>query len=1104
MATRRSRIKAVANLPARRNRPVGLIDVKKEDLVSTEADELSSTPKVPGSSHSPKKLQAAVGDGGQSGKEGSLDSLLPSCDSSQAAISHGNKKVTSVEDAEELQSAPDRRSVIVSDRKSVIVNRDDCISPTKSTSKEILCKTDAEKVCPNSQKDSKKQPEDDLKMQPVKPHDVEGQVTNSSIDTNTCQIKQSEIGASSSAEDNTTASNKRLPLRNRRSKPAVNLTAAVRKRSANEIVASPCSPPPVKLKSPEPALCRINENSSIITNTDDTPDQSQASDKNRISSSEISGQSPATLSSPPVTVSRPSDNTSGVFKTPVAPLSKNKDASNDNTNKGDIALVGPQKESSNVKKKPSSNAQRVATARKNLKNRIDTDGTPPRSALTMFDLIFYNPSKNPMKSVGTPSNKSRRRLNSVSSMASTNEDRLNEESVDDIEEIDDAQNNQEETEEETAMPVPQVKVGPDGSLILDEQSLVIETTGAKKNREELEKSEVIVDSGTGYGHYKKIVRSKDWSDHETKKFYRALNVVGTDFSLMKPYFRSRTRRELKLKFKKEERLNPNLINKALSEPLDFDISELEKECELEDEEEKRMEEEAKEKASEKLKEKTENTQDKTKKRASKKKKKCIPLAEIGLETENSSDAGTSTSYKLPKKRKALVPADEANNVLEEVPSSEIDFGAVNGSAAVRKKTKITSQKKRKPDSAEEDYNMLAMGLDMPSQPNDCPQEEKSSELNEDMGIFAEPKNKPVSVINMRKEPVVKRVRTKAPTLPRKPAPVGNTPSLPSNSASSSSNPPSNVVQKSQETNLKVPSTSLSPSTTVVHSTSQAPLKTITLSPSTTVVHSTSQAPLKTITLSPSTTVVHSTSQAPLKTITTSPQAIASTSGFKLIQSPGQPRIQIVRSPAGFKVVQTPPQSRVQLVQSLPQTTPQSMASIRAVTPKTYNIIRKPGIGVRPLSTSGTTPSSSPNSALPVSTLLNRSTCLVSSPGGKFVQSPPLPQMRTVQVTPQSSSSVSGFGSTTPVDRLLPSTPLPRMEPGSIIVLKTPLPQNPDRHVLQVYMVTNTPPGSTGNTVPLSPHVPGINILSGPTVQPANLKSPSMSDDSDCEKVLTTL
>lgn len=61
---------------------------------------------------------------------------------------------------------------------------------------------------------------------------------------------------------------------------------------------------------------------------------------------------------------------------------------------------------------------------------------------------------------------------SVSSIASIHEDRLNEESVDDIEEVDEVQNNPEETVEETAMPVPQVKVGPDGSLILDEQSLV--------------------------------------------------------------------------------------------------------------------------------------------------------------------------------------------------------------------------------------------------------------------------------------------------------------------------------------------------------------------------------------------------------------------------------------------------------------------------------------------------------------------------------------------------------------------------------------------------------------------------------------------------------
>lgn len=56
----------------------------------------------------------------------------------------------------------------------------------------------------------------------------------------------------------------------------------------------------------------------------------------------------------------------------------------------------------------------------------------------------------------------------VSSVSSIHEDRLNEESVDDVE----SERPPEHNEEDSAMPVPQVKVGPDGSLILDEQSIV--------------------------------------------------------------------------------------------------------------------------------------------------------------------------------------------------------------------------------------------------------------------------------------------------------------------------------------------------------------------------------------------------------------------------------------------------------------------------------------------------------------------------------------------------------------------------------------------------------------------------------------------------------
>lgn len=63
---------------------------------------------------------------------------------------------------------------------------------------------------------------------------------------------------------------------------------------------------------------------------------------------------------------------------------------------------------------------------------------------------------------------------------------------------------------------------------------------------------------------------------ETKRFYKALNTIGTDFSLMQKYFPIRTRLELKNKFKREEKLNRNLIDTALNNPSEFDITQFEK------------------------------------------------------------------------------------------------------------------------------------------------------------------------------------------------------------------------------------------------------------------------------------------------------------------------------------------------------------------------------------------------------------------------------------------------------------------------------------------------------------------------------------------------
>lgn len=43
------------------------------------------------------------------------------------------------------------------------------------------------------------------------------------------------------------------------------------------------------------------------------------------------------------------------------------------------------------------------------------------------------------------------------------------------------------------MPVPQLKLGPDGEIILDEQSLVIETTSGKEARATLANADIVYD-----------------------------------------------------------------------------------------------------------------------------------------------------------------------------------------------------------------------------------------------------------------------------------------------------------------------------------------------------------------------------------------------------------------------------------------------------------------------------------------------------------------------------------------------------------------------------------------------------------------------------------
>lgn len=214
-------------------------------------------------------------------------------------------------------------------------------------------------------------------------------------------------------------------------------------------------------------------------------------------------------------------------------------------------------------------ARKLATAKRDFLHKFRGDTPPDRHRLTMMDLIFYNPNTNPMSpDVGK----------GTTSKDDKKEDQVNVEHVDDSgrkaeEEIDDP-----DDQDDTI--APQVTVNDDGEIIIDEKSLLIENKSTVKGRQKMEQAHLVDgDENTGYGIYKRVKRTKDWSKIETLRFYKALNTIGTDFTLMVKLFPSRTRRELKMKFKKEERINHALIDKAVLEPVQFDMRDLEADLE---------------------------------------------------------------------------------------------------------------------------------------------------------------------------------------------------------------------------------------------------------------------------------------------------------------------------------------------------------------------------------------------------------------------------------------------------------------------------------------------------------------------------------------------
>ncbi|KAH8431310.1 transcription factor TFIIIB subunit BDP1 [Aspergillus melleus] len=113
-----------------------------------------------------------------------------------------------------------------------------------------------------------------------------------------------------------------------------------------------------------------------------------------------------------------------------------------------------------------------------------------------------------------------------------------------------------------------------GEIVLDTSSLQVDRhAAAARSYGDLE--DVVENSFTrkiNQSTYGKRTKTESWDEDLTDLFYKGLRMFGTDFMMISKLFPGRSRRQIKLKFNKEERRDPGRIKDTLLGPREtFDI-----------------------------------------------------------------------------------------------------------------------------------------------------------------------------------------------------------------------------------------------------------------------------------------------------------------------------------------------------------------------------------------------------------------------------------------------------------------------------------------------------------------------------------------------------
>ena len=106
----------------------------------------------------------------------------------------------------------------------------------------------------------------------------------------------------------------------------------------------------------------------------------------------------------------------------------------------------------------------------------------------------------------------------------------------------------------------------DGEIVLDHRSLQVDRHARAREEAgqlvEVEEND-FTHHTTSATYLRRNLKPQQWTDEETELFYEALGAFGTDFDTICRLFRGKTRKHVKLKFNREERVAPDRVNAAL-------------------------------------------------------------------------------------------------------------------------------------------------------------------------------------------------------------------------------------------------------------------------------------------------------------------------------------------------------------------------------------------------------------------------------------------------------------------------------------------------------------------------------------------------------------